>query len=139
MMRLMCLDVGRKRIGVAVSDLLMLTAQGVETIYRKSFDQDINRFRSIIVEYSVTKIIVGLPKNMNGTIGEMAEEVMEYGKRIEDALGIPVEFYDERLSTKLATSTLIEGNVSRKKRKKYVDMLAASIILQSYMEKMKNE
>lgn len=138
-MRLMCLDVGRKRIGIAVSDLLMLTAQGVETYYRKSIEKDIEKYNSLIKEYEVSKIIVGLPKNMNGTLGEMANEIIEYSKKLEDTLNIPIEMYDERLSTKLATSALIEGNVSRKKRKNYVDMIAASVILQSYMERCKNE
>lgn len=137
-MRLMCLDVGRKRIGIAVSDLLMLTAQGVETHYRKSFEHDVQRYKSIIKEYEVTKLIIGLPKNMNGTLGEMANEIIEYSKKLEEELNIPIEMYDERLSTKMATHTLIEGNVRRKKRKNYVDMIAASVILQSYMERCKN-
>ncbi|MCK5130460.1 MAG: Holliday junction resolvase RuvX [Clostridiales bacterium] len=138
-MRLMCLDIGRKRIGVAVSDLLMITAQAVETFYRKSFDNDLEKYNSLIREYEVEKIIVGLPKNMNGTIGDMAKEVIDYTEKIKKSIDLPIEFYDERLSTKIATSALIEGNVSRKKRKKYVDMIAASVILQSYMENRKNE
>ena len=137
MMRLMCLDVGTKRIGIAVSDLLMITAQGVETLYRTSVEKDVVRYKELISEYGVDKLIVGLPKNMNGTIGPMAQSVMEYTESIKDKLGLPVEFYDERLSTKLATDTLISGNVSRQKRKKYVDMVAASYILQSYMDSIK--
>lgn len=137
-MRLMCLDVGRKRIGIAVSDPLMLTAQGVETHYRKSFEKDAERYKSIIQEYEVTKLIIGLPKNMNGTLGDMAHEIMEYASKLEEELKIPIEMYDERLSTKLATHSLIEANVRRKKRKNYVDMIAASVILQSYMERCKN-
>ena len=84
------------------------------------------------------KIIVGLPKNMNGTLGPMAEAIMEYSEILKQALGLPVELYDERLSTKLATDTLIKGNVRREKRKKYVDMIAAGYILQSYMDGLKS-
>ena len=136
-MRLMCLDVGTKRIGIAVSDLLMITAQGVETLARTSCEKDVKRYKEIISEYGVDKIIIGLPKNMNGTLGPMAEAVMEYADNIKEPLGLPVEFYDERLSTKVATDALISGNVSRDKRKKYVDMVAASCILQSYMDSIR--
>lgn len=138
-MRLMCLDVGRKRIGIAVSDALMITAQGIETYFRKSFEEDVKKYKSLIQEYDVIKIIIGLPKNMNNTIGDMAEEIIEYSNRLKDILEVPIELYDERLSTKLATDFLIEGNVSRKKRKNIVDMIAAGLILQSYMERCKNE
>ena len=137
-MRLMCLDVGTKRIGIAVSDLLMITAQGVETLKRTSAQNDIKRYKELISEYGVDKIIVGLPKNMNGTLGPMAESIMEYSEMLKSSLGLPVELYDERLSTKLATDTLIKGNVSRKNRKKYVDMIAAGYILQSYMDGLKS-
>ena len=136
-MRLMCLDVGTKRIGIAVSDLLMITAQGVETLYRTSVEKDVKRYKELIEQYGVDKIIIGLPKNMNGTIGPMAQSVMDYAESIREELGLPIEFYDERLSTKLATDTLINGNVSRQKRKNYVDMVAASYILQSYMDSIK--
>ena len=136
-MRLMCLDVGTKRIGIAVSDLLMITAQGVETLYRTSVEKDLKRYKELIEQYGVDKIIIGLPKNMNGTIGPMAQAVTDYAESIKKPLGLPIEFYDERLSTKLATDTLISGNVSRQKRKNYVDMVAASYILQSYMDSIK--
>ena len=136
-MRLMCLDVGTKRIGIAVSDLLMITAQGVETLYRTSVEKDVKRYKELIEQYGVDKIIIGLPKNMNGTIGPMAQSVMDYAESIREELGLPIEFYDERLSTKLAIDTLINGNVSRQKRKNYVDMVAASYILQSYMDSIK--
>ena len=136
-MRLMCLDVGSKRIGIAVSDLLMITAQGVETLKRTSIERDVQRYKELIEEYGVDKIIIGLPKNMNGTIGPMAEAVTEYSESLKDALGLPVELYDERLSTKLANSALIKGNVRREKRKNYVDMIAAGYILQSYMDSLK--
>ena len=137
-MRLMCLDVGTKRIGIAMSDPLMITAQGVETLKRKSLEKDCERYLELIEEYGVDKLIVGLPKNMNGTIGPMAEAVMEYTKDLEEKLSIPIELYDERLSTKLAHSALIEGNMRREKRKDYVDMVAAGYILQSYMDRMKS-
>ncbi len=136
-MRLMCLDVGTKRIGIAVSDLLMITAQGVETLQRTSVEKDVKRYKELIEEYGVDKIIIGLPKNMNGTIGPMAESVMDYAESIKEPLGLPIELYDERLSTKLANAALINGNVSRQKRKNYVDMVAAGYILQSYMDGIK--
>lgn len=138
MMRLMCLDIGTKRIGIAVSDPLMITAQGVETLKRTSAENDIKRYKELISEYGVDKIIVGLPKNMNGTLGPMAEAVIEYSNILKESLSLPVELYDERLSTKLATATLIKGNVRREKRKKYVDMIAAGYILQSYMDGLKS-
>ena len=138
MMRLMCLDVGTKRIGIAVSDLLNITAQGVETLQRTSFEKDLQRYKEIIEKYDVKRIIIGLPKNMNGTIGPMAEAVNEYADKLKENIDIPIEMYDERLSTKIASQALIQGNVRREKRKNYVDMIAASIILQSYMDGQKH-
>ncbi len=138
MMRLMCLDVGTKRIGIAVSDPLMITAQGVETLLRTSITNDCKRYNELITTYGVDKLIIGLPRNMNGTLGPMAEAIIEYTDNIKDFLDIPIEHYDERLSTKLATAALIKGNVSRKKRKNYVDMIAAGYILQSYMDGIKS-
>jgi len=138
MMRLMCLDVGTKRIGIAVSDPLMITAQGIETLSRTSCEKDAIRYKEIIVEYGVGKIIIGLPKNMNGTIGPMAQSVIDYSEILKEFLDLPIEFYDERLSTKIANAALIQGNVRRSKRKNYVDMVAASCILQSYMDRMKS-
>lgn len=134
-MRLMGLDVGDRRIGVAVSDPLGWTAQGVKTIIRQEgSNKDIEEIKKVINEYQVEKIIVGLPKNMNNTVGPMGEKVMKYGKTLESKFNIPVEFFDERLTTVAAERTLIEADLSRKKRKGVIDKLAAVYILQTYLD-----
>ena len=135
--RIMGLDVGSKTVGVAVSDLLGWTAQGVEIIQidedAKYFGYD--RIKKLIKEYDIDKIVVGLPKNMNNTIGPRAEASMEYGKRLEQRFDLPVVYQDERLTTVSAERMLIdEGNVSRSKRKKVIDKLAAVMILQNYLD-----
>lgn len=132
-MRLMGLDVGTKTIGVAVSDELGLTAQGVEVIRRQG-EQDFDRLRSLAMQYQVGKIVVGLPKNMNGTIGERGEQCLTFGKYIEERLQIPVVFWDERLTTMAAERTLLSADISRKKRKSVIDKMAAMLILQNYMD-----
>lgn len=132
-MRKMGLDVGTKTIGVAVSDELGWTAQGVEVIQR-SGKQDFERLAELVGQYDVDTIIVGLPKNMNGTIGERGEACLAFGKKLEERTSIPVRFWDERLTTVAAERTLISADVSRKKRKKVVDKMAAMLILQNYMD-----
>jgi putative Holliday junction resolvase len=132
-LRLMGLDVGTKTIGVAVSDELGLTAQGVEVIRRQG-EQDFDRLRSLALQYQVGKIVVGLPKNMNGTIGERGEQCLTFGKYIEERLQIPVVFWDERLTTMAAERTLLSADISRKKRKSVIDKMAAMLILQNYMD-----
>lgn len=131
------MDVGSKTVGVAVSDYFGWTAQGIETIKinesREEFGLD--RLKELIEEYEVESFVVGLPKNMDGTIGERAEISMEYGDRIKECFGLPVTYVDERLTTMQATRMLIEeGNTSRKKRKKVIDKLAAVMILQNYLD-----
>lgn len=134
-MRVMGLDVGDKKIGVAVSDPLGWTAQGVKTIFREeSGNNDVEEIKKLINEYGVDKIIVGLPKNMNNTIGPQGEKAMAYGKMLEEECKKQVIFIDERLSTMAAQRTLIEADVSRKKRKLVVDKLAATYILQAYLD-----
>ncbi len=133
-MRIMGLDVGSHTIGVALSDELGLTAQGLETIRRKSMDQDLRELARTVTKYEVSKIVVGLPKNMDGTLGPQAEKVLEFKKILEENLGLPVETWDERLSTVGATRILLEADVSRKKRKKSVDKIAAVLILQGYLD-----
>ena len=135
--RVMGLDVGSKTVGVAVSDLLGWTAQGVEIIKideeQKYFGYD--RIKQLIKEYEIEKIVVGLPKNMNNSIGPRAEASMEYGKRLEQRFNLPVIYQDERLTTVSAERMLIdEGNVSRQKRKQVIDKLAAVMILQNYLD-----
>ncbi|HAM1707654.1 TPA: Holliday junction resolvase RuvX [Listeria monocytogenes] len=135
-MRIMGLDVGSKTVGVAISDPLGWTAQGVETIQidenRKQFGYD--RVKELVLEYEVEKVLVGLPKNMNNTIGPRAESSKIYAEVLESRIGLPVVLWDERLTTSAAERTLIEADVSRKKRKEVIDKLAAVMILQSYLD-----
>ena len=132
--RIMGLDIGDKTIGVAVSDLMGLTAQGVTTIKRVGKKKDIEAIKQIIAEKQVNKIVSGLPKNMNGTVGPQGEKVQKFCELLKEETNIPIEFWDERLSTVAAERSLIEGNVRRENRKKVIDMLAAVIILQGYLD-----
>ncbi|MER2064448.1 MAG: Holliday junction resolvase RuvX [Alkalibacterium sp.] len=140
-MRVMGLDVGSKTVGVAVSDYFGWTAQGIETIKINETKEEfgLDRLKELIDEYEVESFVVGLPKNMDGSIGERAELSMEYGEKIEKEFGLSVTYVDERLTTMQATRMLIEeGNTSRKKRKKVIDKLAAVMILQSYLDQQSN-
>lgn len=136
--RIMGLDIGDKTIGVAVSDLMGLTAQGVTTIKRVGKKKDIEEIKKIIAERQVNKIVSGLPKNMNGTVGPQGEKVQKFCELLKAETNLPIEFWDERLSTVAAERSLIEGDVSRQKRKKVIDMLAAVIILQGYLDLQRN-
>lgn len=135
--RLIGLDVGDRTIGIAVSDLLMITAQGVTTIKRTNFKADMAELRKIIEEYNVTKIIVGLPKMMDGSIGIQGEKVLEFTEKMKGKINLPVDFQDERLTTALSEKILISADVKRKKRKEVIDKLAAVQILTTYIERMK--
>ena len=132
--RIMGLDIGDKTIGVAVSDIMGITAQGVKTIRRESKKKDIEELKNIIKERQVNKIVSGLPKNMNGTLGPQGEKVLKLCELIKEETGLEIDFWDERLTTVAAERSLIEGDVSRKKRKKVIDMLAAVIILHGYLD-----
>lgn len=134
-MRVMALDYGDKTIGVAISDALKITAQGKEVIRRSSGKADLARLRQIIAEDEVETIVVGLPRNMNGTYGPRAEETLKFVEKLKNAFTIPVVTYDERLTTSAAEKVLISGDVSRAKRKQVIDMMAAVIILQGYLER----
>ena len=136
--RIMGLDVGDKTIGVAVSDLMGLTAQGVKTIKRVVKKKDIEALKEIIKERQVNKIVPGLPKNMNGTLGPQGEKVIKFCELLEEETGIKIEYWDERLSTVAAERTLIQGNVRRENRKGVIDMVAAVIILQGYLDRQRN-
>ena len=136
--RIMGLDIGDKTIGVAVSDLMGLTAQGVTTIKRVGKKKDIEAIKQIIAEKQVNKIVSGLPKHMNGTVGPQGEKVQKFCELLKEETNIPIEFWDERLSTVAAERSLIEGNVRRENRKKVIDMLAAVIILQGYLDLKRN-
>ena len=136
--RIMGLDVGDKTIGVAVSDLMGLTAQGVKTVKRVGKKKDIDALKEIIKERQVNKIVSGLPKNMNGTLGTQGEKVIKFCELLEEETGIKIEYWDERLSTVAAERTLIQGNVRRENRKGVIDMVAAVIILQGYLDRQRN-
>ena len=132
-MRVICLDVGERRIGVAVTDALDLTAQGVETIWTKGLENDVKRVREICAQYETNRLLLGLPRNMDGSEGFQAAHSREFGQRLTEE-GFEVRFQDERLTTTSATRTLIEGGVRREKRKDVVDKLAACYILQAFMD-----
>ena len=136
--RIMGLDIGDKAIGVAVSDLMGLTAQGVKTVKRVGKKKDIEALKEIIKERQVNKIVSGLPKNMNGTLGPQGEKVIKFCELLEEETGIKIEYWDERLSTVAAEKTLIQGNVRRENRKCVIDMVAAVIILQGYLDRQRN-
>ena len=133
MIRIMGLDFGSKTVGVAVSDPLGITAQGIEIVRRTSENKlrkTLARIEELVAEYEVTEIVLGFPKNMNNTIGERAEKSLAFKEMLERRTGLPVVMWDERLTTVAANRTLIEGGVRRENRKDYVDMLAAVYILQ---------
>ena len=133
-MRVICLDVGEKRIGVAVTDALDLTAQGVETIWTKGFERDAARVVELCRQYDTDRVLCGLPRNMDGSEGFQAQRVRAFAERLMRE-GLNVRFEDERLTTKLATGVLLEADVRRGKRKEVVDKLAATYILQSFLDR----
>lgn len=136
-MRIMGLDFGSKTVGVAISDPLMITAQGVEIIRRKEENklrQTLARIEELIVEYGVEEIVLGLPKNMNATEGVRAELTNEFKEKLERRTGLPVALWDERLTTVAADKAMMEAGIRREKRKDYVDMIAATLILQGYLD-----
>lgn len=136
-MRVIGLDLGDKTIGVAVSDPSGLIAQGIKTIKRKNIKYDIDEIIKIVNEYNAEKIIMGLPKNMNGTMGPSSQKVIEFSEKIKKRIDIEIIFQDERLTTVSAQRILIEADLSREKRKKVVDTVAATYILQTYLDSIK--
>ena len=141
-MRIMGLDYGSKTVGVAVSDPLGLTAQGIEIVRRKSehkLRQTLARIEEIAKEYSVEKIVLGFPKHMNNDIGERAEKSLEFKEMLERRTGLPVVMWDERLTTVEADRTMMETGIRRENRKEYVDMIAAVFILQGYLDYLSNQ
>ncbi|RQD77760.1 MAG: Holliday junction resolvase RuvX [Candidatus Syntrophonatronum acetioxidans] len=134
-MRVMALDLGEKTIGVAVSDSTMLIAQGVEIIKRKSLKKDLGRLQELLQEYQVEEVVVGLPLNMNGSEGPEAQKARDFGEKIKSRLKVPVIFWDERLTTMAAERTLLDADLSRAKRKKVIDKMAAVFILQNYLDR----
>jgi len=133
-MKILSLDYGDARIGVAISDELGWTAQGLEVIERRKEGADLKRIAELVSQHEVEEVVVGLPKNMNGTIGPRGEICKAFAEQLHEMLQVPVHLWDERLTTVSAHRTLIEADVSRKKRKGVVDKMAASLILQNYLD-----
>ena len=137
MIRIMGLDFGSKTVGVAISDPLGLTAQGIEIVRRESENKlrrTLARIEELIREYEVTSLVLGFPKNMNNTIGERAEKTLAFKEMLERRTGLTVTMWDEWLTTVAANRALMEGGVRRENRKEYVDMIAAVYILQGYLD-----
>lgn len=134
MEKILGLDVGDKWIGVAISDPLGFTAQGLKTIKRESNKQTYEEIYEIIKENDILKVVVGLPKNMNNTIGPQSEKVMKFATKLHNKYGVEIIYIDERMSTMSAQRILIEADVRRENRKKYVDKIAATYILQMYLD-----
>lgn len=134
MNRILGLDVGDVWIGVAISDALLLTAQPLVTIKRESNKIAYEKIHDIIIKYDIEKIVVGLPKNMNNTIGPQSEKVIKFAEKLKNKFNVEIIYVDERMTTLMAEQVLIEGSVRRENRKKYIDKIAATYILQSYLD-----
>ncbi len=136
-MRIMGLDFGSKTVGVAVSDPLLVTAQSIETIFRKSphkLRQTLSRIDELVAEYEVEKIVLGYPKHMNNSEGERCERTQEFCRLLKQRTGLAVILWDERLTTSAAQQIMMESGVRRENRKEYVDKIAAGLILQGYLD-----
>lgn len=141
-MRIIGLDYGSKTVGVAVSDELLITAQGVEIIRRKSeskLRQTLARIEVLITEYEVDRIVLGFPKNMDNSEGERCEKTREFQAMLERRTGLPVELWDERLTTVAADHAMMEAGIRRENRREYVDQIAATLILQGYLDHRKHQ
>lgn len=141
-MRIMGLDFGSKTVGVAISDPLLITAQGIEIVRRKSENklrQTLARIEELIVEYEVSEIVLGLPKNMNDTLGERVEKTLEFKEMLERRTGLTVSLWDERLTTVAADRAMMEAGIRREERKEHVDRIAATFILQGFLDLRKNK
>lgn len=136
-MRILGLDIGDKRIGIAVSDALGLTAQGLKTLERSGTAEDFNHIAGLVKEWEIGRFVAGLPRNMNGTYGPQAEKVKEFMEQVTALVPLEVIYWDERLTTVAAQRALLEGDRSRKKRKQVVDKIAAVFILQGYLDRIR--
>lgn len=140
-MRIMGLDFGSKTVGVAISDPLLITAQGIEIVRRKEENklrQTLARIEELILEYEVTEIVLGLPKHMNDSEGDRVALTREFAEKLERRTGLPVAFWDERLTTVSADKAMMEAGIRREHRKEHVDRIAATLILQGYLDYKKN-
>ena len=134
-MRIMALDLGTRTIGVAVSDVTGLIANGIETVRRTSPERDFSRLEQLVAQWEIGEIVLGYPKNMNGTIGERAKVSEQFAEELKNRFpGISVVLWDERLSTVAAERVLIDADLQRKKRRKVIDMMAAVVILQNFLD-----
>ena len=133
-MRAMGLDVGTKTVGVAVADELGFTAQGITTVRRTGLKADLEALRKIATEYQVTHAVIGLPLNMDGSEGPRAQASRDFARQVEERLGLSTELWDKRLTTVAAERVLLEGDVSRQKRRQVIDQVAASLILQGWLD-----
>jgi putative Holliday junction resolvase len=133
-MRILCLDVGDKKIGVSMSDPTHSIAQALKVYRRNSLKKDLREFRDIISEYDIERIVIGLPKDLSGEIGKKAQEVMGFAEALEKHVGLPVVLWDERFSTNEAHRVFEMASISHKKRKPYLDMIASQLILQGYLD-----
>ena len=136
-MRIIALDPGKRRVGVAVSDPLGLTAQGLPTLEPTGRRALIDAVRELVEEYEAERVVVGLPRNMDGTLGPAATEALALAETLSNALDLPVDTWDERLTTVAAERAMAEGNLSRKKRLEIRDRIAAQLILEGYLESLK--
>jgi putative holliday junction resolvase len=138
-MRILSLDVGSKTIGVAVSDPMGWTAQGLKTIRRRGQKNDLIELKSLVRQYEVEEVLMGLPLNMNGSEGPQAEKMRAFAKIVEEGIKLPVKLWDERLSTVGAERSLLEADMSRSKRREVIDKMAAVYILQGYLDFKRNQ
>jgi putative Holliday junction resolvase len=135
-MKILGLDVGEKRIGIAISDELGWTAQGLKVLNRTGMEDDLGELKELVATAGVSEVVVGLPKNMDGSLGEGAQRVLSFVEKMEEFLSIPVILWDERWSTAEATRLLIKADLSREKRRKVLDKVAAVLILQGYLDSL---
>ena len=138
-MRTLGLDVGTKTVGVALSDELGITAQSLKVLRRRNLKEDVGQLAALVREHEVSRIVIGLPLNMDGTEGPRAAASRSFGQTLSDRLALPVEYWDERLSTVAAERVLLEADLSRKKRKQVIDQLAAAYILQGWLDAQERE
>jgi len=135
-MRVLALDIGEKRIGVSISDELGITAQGLDTINRTKIGEDIEKIRQIVASAGITEIVLGLPLNLDGSEGQSAQKAMDFAVILRRDLGVDVILWDERLSTVAAEKSLLEGDLSRRRRRQLRDQVAATLILQGYLDSL---
>ena len=133
-MKILGLDIGEKRIGIAISDELGYTAQGIKVLTRSGLDDDLEVIKELIKEAKASEVVVGLPKNMDGSLGESAQKVLSFTKRMEEFVSLPVTLWEKRWTTAEPTRLLVDADISRAKRRKVVDKLAAVLILQGYLD-----